>query len=138
MTNAQYHHICLHFPFPWHVFALCLALTWSRGAQYPETGLGILGHINPIVEGIEVGSAIVVDIGQLLLREEPLRPGEGGDNNCHRNAAMSNKSSGKTMDQRKWLVRLQSMHVLTHLHQHSQREEQGRRTQREGERERGD
>lgn len=135
MTNAQYHHICFHFPFPWHVFALCFALTWSRGAQYPETGLGILGHINPIVEGIEVGSAIVVGIGQLLLREEPLRPGDGGDNNCHRNAAMSNKSSGKTMHQRKWLVRLQSMHVLTYTNTHSERNWEGEHRERESERE---
>lgn len=67
------------------------ALTWSRGAQYPETGLGILGHISAVVESIEVRCAVVVGIGQLLLREEPLRPGQGGDNNCHRNAAMSTR-----------------------------------------------
>lgn len=84
MTNALCHRICLHFPC--YLLSFC-PLTWPRGAQYPEAGFGILGHIGAIVEGIEIRSPIVVDIGQFLLRKEPLRTGQGGDNDCHRNAA---------------------------------------------------
>lgn len=62
-------------------------MAWQTGAQYPETGLGVLGDVGAIVHGFEVGRPIVVGIGQLLLREEPLGSGQGGDDYGHRYAA---------------------------------------------------
>lgn len=71
--------------------------TWQSGAQYPETGLGVLGDVGAIVQGFEVGRPIVVGIGQLLLREEPLGSGQSGDDNGDRNAAKNKQSGNKTL-----------------------------------------
>ena len=59
------------------------SLTVELGAQHPEAGLCVLAHVDAVVLVLVVPRAVVVLVGQLLFRVQPLGSGEGSDYHCH-------------------------------------------------------